>query len=419
MAATSVASSAHNLANTTEHGLSSILSSVESSFGIPTAESMATQDSGGKKGDESSAALDLKEIAQRLREEQNSETPASPPNSQPPSAPSSSEIAPIQNQNQTSQLPNADPKNDSTVKLSSVEDKQLPPGDSASFFGSYGVSFTSKIVSGGLDTLENLGKKTMDFLSEGDPGLRNKRTYVQDQIHSITNEISSVVVAEKEGEVTDSESLTSFHAEFEKLQGYVYLEALEILSSECEAKHHLKMHSISARREEGASNDVTLLKESFEIGFDTESAGCQWDDLFPSGKGTVGLERLNSAVREIDQCCDQFDSIGTAREVLLPHLNLSMQLLAKLSSLFVQTVRKVSELCLTQQLRVVEALPHTRQLALLAYKAIDRITTRIALVEVSDDVIGNKFILDMNSAVSYIQDSFSLIRPVLVHANSI
>lgn len=33
----------------------------------------------------------------------------------------------------------------------------------------------SKIISGGLDTLETVGKKTIEVLQDGDPGLRKKR----------------------------------------------------------------------------------------------------------------------------------------------------------------------------------------------------------------------------------------------------
>ena len=33
----------------------------------------------------------------------------------------------------------------------------------------------SKVLTGGLDTLETIGKKTMEVLQEGDPGLKNKR----------------------------------------------------------------------------------------------------------------------------------------------------------------------------------------------------------------------------------------------------
>jgi len=33
----------------------------------------------------------------------------------------------------------------------------------------------SKVLTGGLDTLENIGKKTMQVLQDGDPGLKKKR----------------------------------------------------------------------------------------------------------------------------------------------------------------------------------------------------------------------------------------------------
>ena len=54
---------------------------------------------------------------------------------------------------------------------------------SESFFSAFGVSSLTSVVqstgkelvSGGLDALEFLGKKTMDVLAEGDPGLRQKR----------------------------------------------------------------------------------------------------------------------------------------------------------------------------------------------------------------------------------------------------
>lgn len=38
------------------------------------------------------------------------------------------------------------------------------------------VEYTgSKLINGGLDTLETVGKKTLEVLQEGDPGLRKKR----------------------------------------------------------------------------------------------------------------------------------------------------------------------------------------------------------------------------------------------------
>ena len=41
------------------------------------------------------------------------------------------------------------------------------------------VKFTIQdIVTGGIDTLEFIGKTTVNYLSEGDPGLRNKREHL-------------------------------------------------------------------------------------------------------------------------------------------------------------------------------------------------------------------------------------------------
>lgn len=61
---------------------------------------------------------------------------------------------------------------------------QTATGDS--FFSGFGVSnLTSvvqstgiELVSGGLGALEFIGKKTMTVLSEGDPGLRQKREQI-------------------------------------------------------------------------------------------------------------------------------------------------------------------------------------------------------------------------------------------------
>ena len=395
-AASSVAASVQSLATNTELGLSSIVNSVESSFGIPTPESIASRDCAQSSESRSIAALNLKELAQRLREEQTSETLSIPLGYD------TTQETPI-------------PKEPSGILENTQKDEQLDQvitnsDDSSGFFSSYGISMTNKIVAGGLGTLENIGKKTMDLLSEGDPGLRNKRAFVQEQIEIITSEKPGVTE-------TGVGELTSFHSEFEKLQGYVYLEALEILSSECEAKQRLKMHSVSAKRGEGGASPPTS-EDMFEINFETEAASCAWGDLFPSCGGTVGLARLQQTVAELNQCFDTFENIETNRDALLPHLNACMQLLARLSSQFIQTIRRVAELCLAQQVSAKETLTHSRELTLIVYRSMDNIITRIALIEVSDDVIGNRFILDMNSGITYIQDSLSLLRSVIKDADS-
>lgn len=44
-----------------------------------------------------------------------------------------------------------------------------------SYFSLFGVPGLSSVVSEGLGALEYIGKKTMDVISDGDPGLRSTR----------------------------------------------------------------------------------------------------------------------------------------------------------------------------------------------------------------------------------------------------
>lgn len=63
----------------------------------------------------------------------------------------------------------------------------------------------TKVISGGLDTLESIGKKTMQVLQEGDPGLKKKRAFLKieqdkpvlSQVFMIFNNNSFIIVTRK------------------------------------------------------------------------------------------------------------------------------------------------------------------------------------------------------------------------------
>jgi len=55
----------------------------------------------------------------------------------------------------------------------------------------------SKVLTGGLDTLETIGKKTMEVLQEGDPGLKKKRALfsgkpVLSQVYMLENTVQDL-----------------------------------------------------------------------------------------------------------------------------------------------------------------------------------------------------------------------------------
>ncbi|KAL1110599.1 hypothetical protein AAG570_008127 [Ranatra chinensis] len=107
-------------------------------------------------------------------------------------------------------------------------------------------NLTSNVAQGfgqdaeGLNTLESLGKKTMDVLQEGDPGLKKKRALLFQQ----DKPILSQVLKEAQERTNQDNSPTSkpivrdvnFEALFDEMNGLVHLDALQMISQQCNIK---------------------------------------------------------------------------------------------------------------------------------------------------------------------------------------
>lgn len=100
---------------------------------------------------------------------------------------------------------------------------------------------STRVISGGLDTLEGIGKKTMTILQENDPGLMNKR-----KLLGLDNDkpVLSQVLREAKEKSEESErnmklaqrkqykKQLHFETLFDDYHGLVHLEALEMLSKQ-------------------------------------------------------------------------------------------------------------------------------------------------------------------------------------------
>ncbi|KFM78065.1 Protein FAM114A2, partial [Stegodyphus mimosarum] len=95
----------------------------------------------------------------------------------------------------------------------------------------------SKVIMGGLDTLEMIGKKTIDILTEGDPGLRKKRAAFSPNMN-LSQLLREAKAAADEKDEPSSEDIDRVHYSqiFDEYQGLVHLEALEMLSRQSQAK---------------------------------------------------------------------------------------------------------------------------------------------------------------------------------------
>ncbi|KAG8134873.1 putative Protein NOXP20-like protein, partial [Naja naja] len=93
------------------------------------------------------------------------------------------------------------------------------------------------VLSGGLDALEFIGKKTMNVLAESDPGFKKTKILMERTV-SLSQLLREAKEKEKQrlAQQATMEPTAHYGLLFDEFQGLSHLEALEILSNESEAK---------------------------------------------------------------------------------------------------------------------------------------------------------------------------------------
>lgn len=154
-----------------------------------------------------------------------------------------------------------------------TEERLLNPGS----FVSNVTSIGNRVIAGGLDTLEGIGKKTMTILQENDAGLISKR-----KLLGLDNEkpvLSQVLreAKEKSEETEKTMKLTQkklykkqlhFETLFDDYHGLVHLEALEMLSKQASLKLQallMPLSGIALNELQQTMNSVSELCELNEL----------------------------------------------------------------------------------------------------------------------------------------------------------
>nr|XP_020479855.1 protein NOXP20 isoform X2 [Monopterus albus] len=120
------------------------------------------------------------------------------------------------------------------------------------------------VISGGLDALEFIGKKTMTVLAESDPGFKKTKTLMQK-----TASLSQMLKEAKEKEQARlsnqpiSTPTAHYSILFDDYQGLSHLEALEILSNESEAKVQAFLTSLEVEEQEEVKKELIFIKDIF------------------------------------------------------------------------------------------------------------------------------------------------------------
>ncbi|XP_013889352.1 protein NOXP20 isoform X2 [Austrofundulus limnaeus] len=129
----------------------------------------------------------------------------------------------------------------------------------------HAVQNTGKsVISGGLDALEFIGKKTMTVLAESDPGFKKTKILMQK-----TASLSQMLREAKEKERARLSSqlvgapTAHYGILFDDYQGLSHLEALEILSNESEVKVQAYLSSLVEEEQEEVKKELIFIKDIF------------------------------------------------------------------------------------------------------------------------------------------------------------
>ncbi|XP_060772677.1 protein NOXP20 isoform X2 [Neoarius graeffei] len=127
------------------------------------------------------------------------------------------------------------------------------------------------VLTGGLDALEFIGRKTMIVLAESDPGYKKTKILMQRTV-SLSQMLKEA--KEKARERLSSqmvcEPMAHYGILFDDYQGLSHLEALEILSNESEGRVQDVLSSLEGEKLELLKKELIEIKEIFEASEEEE-----------------------------------------------------------------------------------------------------------------------------------------------------
>ncbi|XP_055312220.1 protein FAM114A2 [Sitodiplosis mosellana] len=342
-----------------------------------------------------------------------------------------------QEKNETATQTTGDQANDtqSIDSRQQNEEKLLNLGS----FVSNVTSISNRVIAGGLDTLEGIGKKTMTIIQENDAGLISKR-----KLLGLDNEkpVLSQVLREAKEKSEESEKtmkLTQkklyrkqlhFETLFDDYHGLVHLEALEMLSKQASLKLQallMPLSGIALNELQQTMNSVNELCELNEL--DQDDTPTHLYDV------TELEDKLKTATEDFDIPIDFTDILDTWKEnrdwldtktdehqPQQIHDN-ALKCLAKTSALAINKYHKLAELLLIKDhhstvnesdclLQLTNTFCwHLSGIATLYSDKLTNITPSDPEIQ-SNSLITNIF-LEGSKSTSYIQNGFQLFIPIL------
>jgi len=303
-------------------------------------------------------------------------------------------------------------------------------------------STSSMVFSSGLDTLELLGKKTFTALQQTDPGLRKTKAVLTNPIQGSNDlpSLSQVLRDAKEQNETCSQDQGVIKSEktakkypltlntlFEQFHGFAHLEALEMLSQQCNLRISPQMYRLTSQRKAVLEEIHQICEQRYDADESFDN-----DELF---YGEVLEKNINRALNEIgiklpiEKLIDAFnrgheksyDNLESSKDIY----DDALRSLAEVSSLSVELMHKCAELLLMPKSAVMKAdgKMETEVLQNLAFTIMREISNVGS--HYANEIIRTEAAMQTNSNYStdiyyeasncnaYLQKAFKLLSPIL------
>ncbi|XP_074740171.1 protein FAM114A2 isoform X1 [Strix uralensis] len=322
------------------------------------------------------------------------------------------------------------------------------------------VQSTGKsVISGGLDALEFIGKKTMDVIAEGDPGFKKTKGLMNrnSTLSQVLREAKEKEEQQTATEVTmATEKKAHYGLLFDEFQGLSHLEALEMLSRESESKVKSVLNALSGEELNTVKEEMEQLKEAFSLPefFEEEEEEKKGDEEFTKEVTELFSElrisskpdklimvrtsahewiaRFSSSLpkeeeeSEENQQVESRDGDHDAKKSVEDIHAFAIRSLAELTACAIEMFHKTAALFLHgQKQEVVTATDRAKslsQMTIVLCKELSafskEFTTCLTTAGVKEkaDVLNpliTGVFLEASNSASYIQDAFQLLLPVL------
>ncbi|KAK9886969.1 hypothetical protein WA026_019227 [Henosepilachna vigintioctopunctata] len=219
----------------------------------------------------------------------------------------------------------------------------------------------TKVISGGLDTLETIGKKTMEVLQEGDPGLKKKRAFLKiEQDKPVLSQIlrEAKEKAEKEDMISENNcirKIKNYETLFDDHHGLVHLEALELLSKQCDVKLKSLQNSTNGDQYTEFVETMDQIKELCELPDEEDEEQISISDIEEKLSKAVmemnvqiSYEKLVTDWEETDAWLNALNLDVISENELHQH---AVETLAKVTSRAMEHFHKIGELLLIKERR--------------------------------------------------------------------